>query len=370
VTHVTGRALLLLAAAVAVTVPTGCGIVPGPDDGRDPATTERSASGGVGQPVELTDLDWDRATLLSGALDTCGSVAVVSEEGRPLVVVDGDHVVVPDVDDTWTTSGGCVPTTQGPVVVVEAQKSYADPSPPGPTVFAGFTPDGEQLWSRREDPGSFASYTGRGAFVIDGSRDRRWAIVDARTGADVATGTPREHRPTVPVTPHLVGDEAGGLVQYPAGTSVGDFATAIAQVDDARMIVSGVEGLELVRTDGLRRTWLRRDLAPSVIWDEVADLSTGTAALFDFRGRIHGVDLATGEDRWISDVPRRKVNGIELQAGSGVIVFRTSAGSGQVVLDSQTGERLQPGGFVIADQHLLLLVRDGTPRPVTVEDLR
>ncbi|GAA3829653.1 hypothetical protein [Nocardioides panacisoli] len=374
----TRRALLVLAAAAVVTaLPTGWGVLTAHDTGPDPAA-DRPATPAAGHPTQLSDLHWDRAALLG--LDTCDSVAVVSEDGRPLVVVDGDHVVVPgvlappgsglEVDGTWTTSGGCVPTARGPVVVVEAQKSYADPSPPGPKVFAGFTPEGRQLWSRREDPGAFGSYAGRGAFVVDGSRDRRWAIVDARTGADVATGTPEEHRPTVPLTPHLVGDEAGGLVEYPDGRPVGDFATAIAQVDDDRMIVSGVQGLELVRLDGLQRIWLRRDLAPSVIWDEVADLSTGTAVLFDFRNRIHGVDLATGTDRWIADVPRSEVNGIELQAGSGVVVFRTSGGAGQVVLDSETGERLHPGGFVLADQHLLLLVRGGTPRPVTVEDLR
>lgn len=379
-----GRVALLLGAAVVLTaVPTVDGILSSRDDGSDvPDRASPSATAGAGNPTELADLSWDRAALLAGDLDTCGSVAVMAQENRPLAVLDGasGRVVVPTVtaprgsrlvvDATWSTAGGCVPTADGPVVVVEAQEQYADPSPPGPKVFAGFTPAGRQLWSREEGPEAFGSYAGRGAFVIDGLRGHRWAIVDARSGADVATGTPRQHRPTVPLTPHLVGDEAGGLVEYPQGRSLGDFATAIAQVDDDRMIVSGVQGLELLRIDGLQRIWLRRDLAPSVIWDEVADLSTSTAVLFDFRDRIHGVDLATGEDRWISDVPRSKVNGIELQAGSGVVVFRTSGGGGQVVLDSATGERLHPGGFVIADQHLLMVVRDGTPRPVTLEDLR
>ncbi|NYJ00877.1 hypothetical protein HNR19_001575 [Nocardioides thalensis] len=381
---------LLGAAATLTAAPAAYGVLVLGGDGsatQDPAPEGRSASPdavvGAGVAEDLDDLLWSPADVLGSALDTCGSVAVMADPDRPLEVVvpAEDRVVVPRVDAPrgfgdevdaarWTTAGGCVPTTSGPVVVVEAQRTTDDLGEPGPKLVAGFTDEGDQLWVREERPTVFGSYEGRGAFVLEDADRRRWTIVDARTGDTIAAGSPRRHQPTVPVTTELVGDLGGGLVRYPQSRQVGDIATAIAQVDDDRIIATDVDGIGVVRIDGLEREWGRHDLAPSVLWDEVADLSTGVAVLFDYRSGIRGVDLRTGKDRWKADVRRDDVNGLEMQVGSGVVVFRTSSGGEQVVLDSATGERLRPRGTVVADQDLLLLVAASGTRAVTVDELR
>lgn len=379
----------LLGAALALTAaPAAYGVLVLGDDpaAEDPARPSPSASRnavGAGVADDLSGLLWTPADVLGSALDTCGTVAVMADPDRPLelVVPAEDRVVVPlieappgfgdEVDAArWTTDGGCVPTTSGPVVVVEAQRTTDDLGEPGPKLVAGFTDGGEQLWVREVRPTAFGTYAGRGAFVLEDAERRAWTIVDARTGATVATGTPRQHRPTVPVTTQLVGDLGGGLVRYPQGRQVGEITTAIAQVDDERIIATDVDGIGLVRIDGLERVWGRHDLAPSVLWDEVADLSTDVAVLFDYRSGIRGVDLRTGEDRWRADVRREDVNGLEMQIGSGVAVFRTASGGAQVVLDSATGERLRPRGTVVADQGLLLLVTSSGTRAVTADELR
>lgn len=382
---------LLVAAGALTAAPAAYGVLAlgdddraadGPADGGPPASLDARVVG-AGHPADLDDLLWGPAAVLGGGLDTCGSVAVMADPDRPLEVAvpAGDRVVVPRIEAPpgfgdevdaarWTSAGGCVPTTDGPVVVVEAQRTTDDLGETGPKLVAGFTPAGEQLWVREERPAAYGAYDGRGAFVLEGVARRTWAVVDAATGTTIATGTPRRHRPTVPVTTELVGDLGGGLVRYPRGTPVGEITTAIAQVDDERIIATDLDGIGLVRIDGLERVWGRHDLAPSVLWDEVADLSTGVAVLFDYRGGIRGVDLRTGEDRWTAEVSREEVNGLEMQVGSGVVVFRTSGGGDQVVLDSATGERIRPGGTVVADQDLLLLVTATGVRSVTVDELR
>lgn len=391
--HATGRRIrwwALLGAAVALTAaPAAYGVlVLAGDDpaAEDPAQRGPSASPdavGAGVTRDLDGLLWTPADVLGSALDTCGTVAVMADPDRPLEVVvpAEDRVVVPRIEAPrgfgdevdaarWTTAGGCVPTTAGPVVVVEAQRTTDELGEPGPKLVAGFTDTGKQLWALEVRPTAFGAYDGRGAFVLEDAERRRWAVVDARTGRTIAAGTPRQHRPTVPVTTELVGDLGGGLVRYPLGRQVGEITTAIAQVDDERIIATDVDGIGLVRIDGLERVWGRHDLAPSVLWDEVADLSTGVAVLFDYRSGIRGVDLRTGEDRWRADVRREDVNGLEMQVGSGVVVFRTASGGEQVVLDSATGEQLRPRGTVVADQGLLLLVTSSGTRAVTVDEIR
>lgn len=363
----------LLVAAVAAALTAGCG-----DDGPGPRGVESADS--------LADEVWSDRALAAGDLDTCGAVAVMSDGERDLrvVLVEDDRVVVPAVappDDSevvidrgWLTTGGCVPTADGPVVVVEAQEAGANLYDDAPQVVAGFTPEGEQLWSVELAGDLAGSYDGRGSVVFESLDDDTWLVVDARTGATVASGGAADGAPVTALGPSLVDDLTGGLVDLRTGREYGGAGDSTAQVDDDRMLLQTAAGVRLVRLPGLGTIWRAgEDVRLTGIWTEAADLATGTVVAFATSGEIVGLDLATGRQKWSSDVAREEVNGLETQVGSGVVVFRRNGQDplGQVVLDSATGEELTGAdGFVVADQALLLEVSGGAVTPVTVADLR
>ncbi|MEZ0578940.1 PQQ-binding-like beta-propeller repeat protein [Nocardioides sp. MH1] len=334
----------------------------------------------------LTDLHWDATAVATGALDTCGSVAVLSPAGADaqVALVDEDRVVVPEVtpppgsdlvvDRHWSTTAGCIPTADGPVVVVEAHEQGSDLSDEGPKVVAGLTPDGEQLWSAEEPATLFASFRGRGSVLLDGLVGNDWVVLDARTGAQVASRATVDASPVTTLSPTLVDDLDGGLVDLTDGRSLGRTGDATAQVDDHRMLLQTTEGLRLVEVPDLRTVWTAdEDLRLTGIWTTAADLSTSTVVAFDSAGPVVGLDLRTGKRRWTSDVDRSEVDGLRVQAGSGVIVLGAASNdpTAQVVIDSETGEELDgAAGYVVADQGLLLeIVRDRV-RTITVDDLR
>jgi len=337
-------------------------------------------------PMTLDDVLWEDHSLVAGDLDTCGSTAVMSDAGEDLQValVDEDRVYVPEVippdgseiviRNDWLTSGGCVPTAAGPVVVVEAQDAYANLYDAGPKVVAGFSPDGEQLWAM-ELAGDFAgNYEGRGSILFDSLDDNEWTVVDASTGETVASGRKADGRPVTMLSPNLVDDLERGLVELPDGRTYGRVGDSTAQVDDERLLLQTVSGVRLVGLPELDVIWkAQEDIRLTGIWTEAADLSTSTVVAFATDGRIVGLDLETGTEKWSSDVPRDDVNGLTTQVGSGVVVFRLNGEDpvGQVVLDSATGEQLLGvEGYVVADQGLRLEVQNGVVTPVTVEDLR
>ncbi|KAA1417741.1 PQQ-binding-like beta-propeller repeat protein [Nocardioides humilatus] len=334
----------------------------------------------------LTDLHWNVAAVADGALDTCGSIAVMSApgEGAQVALVSKDRVVAPEVtapygsavvvDRHWRTSGGCVPTADGPVVVIEAQQANANLSEGLTKVVAGFTPEGEQLWSVEEAPTLFASYRGRGSVLLDGLVDDDWVVLDARTGAQVASQDTVQANPVTTLSPTLVDDIDGDLVDLADGSILGRTGDATAQVDDDRMLLQTVEGLELVGLPDLEPIWTAdEDLRLTGIWTRAADLSTSTIVAFDSGGAIVGLDLKTGKRTWTSDAARSDVDGLRVQIGSGVIVFGAASNdpTAQVVLDSTTGEELTGAdGYVIADQGLLLEIVGDTVRSITVDNLR
>lgn len=362
-----------VAAAAVLLVVAGCG-----DD-----EPERR---GDDVPMTLADLLWDDGALAAGDLDTCGSVAVMAEPGRDLEValVDENRVVVPEVtppegsevviDRDWRTSGGCVPTSAGPVVVVEAQEENANLYDAAPQVVAGFTPDGEQLWAVELDGDLAGSYDGRGAIIFESLDDDTWTVVDASTGETVASGGRADGAPVTALSPTLVDDLDGGLVELPRGRTYGGVGDSTAQVDDERALLQSIGGVRMVRLPELDVIWRAQEhVRLTGIWTEAADLSTSTVVAFATDGRIVGLDLETGEEKWSSDVSRDDVNGLTTQIGSGVVVFRLNGHdpAGQVVLDSATGEELRGAdGYVVADQGLLLEVQNGVVTPVGVGDLR
>lgn len=373
-----GTAVALATAVVATVGITGCGYDPRGFGSSDDAETDPIDT----TPRLLTDLSWTDEAILGGSLDTCGSTAVLSSGTRRVEVllgVEGRVVVpvpVPDKDTdlriigSWVYGAACVPTRHGDVVVVEGQATPHDnPSAVGPRLIAGFTPEGRQLWAREVDRDVYGNYDGRGAMLLESPDDGTWQLVEPWSGLTVARGSTEEFDPNVVLSQDLIGLFDGDLMRLPKEKRIPGFTTDIAQVDDERAIATDVDGIGLVDLETLTFRWQRFGLQPAVLWDEIADLSTGVAVFFDPRGRVRGVDLMTGEDRWTAPVEREGLNGVELQIGSGVVVFRTASGGGQVVLDSATGELLEPDGRVIADQKLLLLVREGVPRPVTVAQL-
>lgn len=348
-------------------------------DGDDPTPPQQKYDA-------LTDLHWDVAELAAGALDTCGSVAVLSAPGKDaqVVLVDEDRVVTPEVvppygsdvvlDRHWSTTGGCVPTAEGPVVVLEAQEDGANIGEEEPKVVAGFTPKGQQLWSVEEPATLFLNHDGRGSVLLDGLVGDDWVVLDARTGAEVGSHATSSAQPVTTLGPTLVDDLEGGLVDLADGSLVGRAGDATAQVDDRRMLLETVDGLRLVRLPGLDPVWTAdEDLRLTGIWTRAADLSTATVVAFDSSGPVVGVDLRTGERTWTSDVVRDEVDGLRVQVGSGVVVFGAASNdeTAQVVLDSATGQELTGvDGYVVADQHLLLEVVDDTVRRITIDDLR
>ena len=341
---------------------------------------------GTDAPLRLGDVLWIDDSLTTAGLDTCGSVAVLSSADQDLRValVDEDRVLVPEVTppdgsdvvirNDWATSGGCVPTSSGPIVVVEAQEAYANLYDEEPKIVAGFTPEGEQLWAIELAGDLAANYDGRGSILFDSLDDNQWSVVDARTGKTVASGGLADGSPVTTLSPTLVDDLAGGLIELPGGRRVGRDGDTTAQVDDRRILLQTVDGVRLVGLPDLHVIWqAQEDVRLTGIWTEAADLSTSTVVAFGTDGRIIGLDLATGREKWSSDVPRRLVNGLRTQIGSGVVAFRRNGKDprGQIVLDSATGAQLTTvQGYVVADQGLLLEIRNGVASPVTVADLR
>jgi hypothetical protein len=369
---VTGRRLVVAAAVLALAA--GCA------GGAEPTRGDDEETG------SLADVLWIDDSLAEGDVDTCDSVAVLSDPSQDLrvAVVDEDRVFVPEVTPPagsdvvirrdWLTWGGCVPTAAGPVVVVEARVAYANLYDDEPKIVAGFTPDGEQLWSVELAGDLAGSYDGRGSIIFESLDDNEWLLVDARSGATVASGHGVDDAPVTSLGPTLVDDIDGGLTDLESGKDYGSVGDTTAQVDDDRILLQTVQGVRLVRLPDLKVIWkAQEDVRLTGIWTRAADLSTSTVVAFATDGRIIGLDLETGREKWSSSVERGEVNGLNTQVGSGVVVFRRNGQDplGQVVLDSATGEELTGAdGFVLADQGLLLEITSGVATQVTVDDLR
>ncbi len=337
-------------------------------------------------PVHLGEVIWDDHAIVAGDLDTCGSFAVMANPDEDLYValVHEDRVIAPEVTPPdgsdvvithdWRTSGGCVPTAEGPIVVVEAQEAYADLYDEEPKLVAGFTPEGEQLWAIELAGHLAGNYEGRGSIIFESLDNNDWLVLDARTGETVAKGGLAEGAPVTTLGPTLIDDLAGGLVDLASGRKIGRAGDSTAQVDDDQLLLETVDGVRLVRLPSLDVVWkAQEDIRLTGIWTEAADLSTSTVVAFDTDGTIVGLDLATGKVRWSSDVPRDEVDGLSTQIGSGVVAFRANGTDplGQVVLDTATGEQLSGAeGYVVADQDLLVDVANGVPTLISVDDLR
>lgn len=343
------------------------------------------AGGREAVPKVMADLDWDVSDSTVES-DACGQWVVHSDFEEPLQVVDvpADEVVVPEVtpptgsdlepSTSWTTSGGCVDTDDGPVVVVDTQAPFLDLSKAPPKLIVGFRPDGTQLWVREVGGAYFAGYDDRGAFVLDelGPEPGGWLVLDARTGETVAEGTGDQREPTNAVAPDLAVTLTDGLVRLPSGESP-VASGSVAQVDGEHLLVATGAGVELVAISDGATVWTVADADLLTLWSDAADLSTGVAVVRDDDDLMRGIDLATGQVRWTSPVPRAEVNATESDIGSGVLVVLQSGDlDQQVVIDTETGERLpDPDGHLVVGQEILLLVdEDGVPRPVTVDDLR
>jgi len=315
---------------------------------------------------------------------------VRADIGEPLLVVDvaNDRVLLPrvtppagsdlDPDDTWLMDGGCVPTVDGPVVVVETQDLFTDIADAPPKLVAGLTPEGEQLWVREEPGQVLGDHDGTGAVLLErlGPEAGRWAVVDARTGETVAEGEgdrtdPEARRPSFALARDLVATLDASVVRLPAWST---FVEGVpAGIDADRLLLAGGGGLSVVRLADAATVWTRGDVSYAALGAQSADLSTGTVLATDRDRRLVGLDLDTGATRWTSDLAFGDVNLADPQIGSGVIVVRDGDDiDQQVVLDAATGERLpDPDGTLVVGQELLLLVDDeGRPTPVTVDDLR
>lgn len=376
-----GSRLLALPALCLLLPLSGCGGDPaGEDGGEGEADTT---------PSRMADLRWDIDDSVATS-DACGTWVVRADIGEPLQVVDvaNDRVLLPRVtpppgsglepDEGWLTDGGCVPTPDGPVVVVETQDLYTDLDEAPPKLVAGLTPEGEQLWVREEPGQVLGRYDGTGSFVLDevGARPGRWVVVDARTGETVAEGAgdaddPAARRVQLTLSRDLVATTDATVVRLP------DWSTylegVVAGVDADRALLAGAGGLSLVRLADAVALWARTDVGYAAVTGGSTDLSTGTVLATDRDRRLVGLDLVSGATRWTSDLAFGDVNLSDPQIGAGVIVVRDGRDlDRQVVLDAGTGERLpDPDGTLVVGQDVLLLVDDeGRPTPITVDDLR
>lgn len=340
-------------------------------------------------PATMADLRWDIDDAIATA-DACDTWVVRADIGEQLQVVDvaNDRVLLPKVtpppgsdlepDDRWLTDGGCVPTPDGPVVVVETQDLFTDIADAPPKLVAGLTPEGEQLWVREEPGQVLGDYDGTGSFLLErlGPEAGHWAVVDARTGATVAEGEgdrtdPDARRPSLALARDLVSTLEATVVRLPGWSPY--LEGIAAGVDADRVLLAGAGGLSLVRLADAATLWQRGDVSYAAVSAQAADLTTGIVLATDREGHPVGLDLATGATRWTSELERGEVNLADPQVGSGVVVVRDGADiDRQVVLDAATGERLpEPDGTLVVGQELLLLVDDeGRPSSITVDDLR
>lgn len=340
-------------------------------------------------PSRMADLRWDIDDAIAES-DACGTWVVRADIGEPLQVVDvaHDRVLRPQVtppagsdlepDHSWLTDGGCVPTADGPVVVVETQALYTDIADAPPKLVAGLTPEGEQLWVREEPGQVLGSYDGTGSLVLErlGPEAGKWAVVDALTGETVAEGEgdrtdPDARRPSLALARDLVTTLDATVVRLPGWSTY--LEGIAAGIDADRVLLAGAGGLSMVRLADAATLWARDDVSYAAVGAQCADLATGIVLATDRDRHLVGLDVETGATRWTSDLAFGDVNLADPQLGSGVIVVRDGEDiDEQVVLSSETGERLpDPDGTLVVGQELLLLVDDeGRPSPVTVDDLR
>ncbi len=361
-----------MAAAALLASLAGCGawddgpVVTDPPDGTAPADP-------------LGELRWDLPAVAPD-LTVCGEVAVMGPLAGPPEVVDveAERFVVPEVvvpDDAtllptseWNARGRCQDTREGPVVVVEYQEQYSDFTNVPPTVYAGFAPDGAQLWTREEPGNTFGSYAGRDAFVIEDRDTEQLTVVDTRTGTTVADGLTGLQPATALSTSEIV-DGDGDLLGLPDGEQVAALGPAWADAGEGRVLRGSGRGVELLGLPGAERVWLARGVALSLIENPVVDHTTGVVVVTGRDDRYRGLDLGTGRQVWVSDL-RTNSYGIG-SIGSGLAVLPAEAGGGQVLLDTATGEVLpDPPGYVVASSTFVLLVEDQVPRAVTVDELR
>ncbi|MBM9460319.1 PQQ-binding-like beta-propeller repeat protein [Nocardioides sp. zg-536] len=359
------------------------------NDRDDPDGIDTGGGGREGVPTSMADLRWNVDDSLADT-DVCGTWVVRSSVGEePLHVLDvaTERVLVPQVTappgselapaQDWLTSGGCVPTEDGPVVVVETQERYADLDAAPPKLVAGFTPTGEQLWVREADGRVFGDYTGQGAFLLEaltkGEDLDAWTLVDARSGETVAEGADRPadveaQQPMTVLGRDLVSTIEGEVLRLP-GHRV-ELTGAPGLVDAERVLLRTVEAMELVRLRDGEVLWRRPDAQPVVVGVQVADLSTGIV-LASAGGSFVGLDLATGETRWTSPVAPEEVNDVQPQVGAGVVVLqRPDDLDEQVVLSARTGEVLDTDEHLVAGADVLLAVdEDGRPRSIAADDL-
>ena len=166
-------------------------------------------------------------------------------------------------------------------------------------------PSGDQLWAIELAGDLAANYEGRGSILFDSLDDNQWSVVDALTGETVASGGLADGSPVTTLSPTLVDDLAGGLIELPGGRTVGrdgDYDGAGRRRAGSCSRRSTAYAWSSCRTS--------RDLEGAGghpadgIWTEAADLSTSTVVAF---GPTAGSSASTSgrvRVKWSSDVPR------------------------------------------------------------------
>ena len=140
-------------------------------------------------------------------------------------------------------------------------------------------------------------------------------------------------------------------------------------IDSSRAMVEVKDGVALLDLEAREPVWT----APGFqvpLEAAAVDLSTGVVVLPGADGELHGLDLDTGEERWVSEVAA-SLYGVG-SVGQGVAVVPSEDFSSQVLVDTATGEQLpERDDYVVAGNSLLLVVaEDGTPAVADVDDLR
>lgn len=353
------------------------------DRGTDGSAEEAAARGpGVGTVVE--GQDWGEPFLRED-LEVCGDVAVWGSSGGTPVVVHADGTSVelePEVpDDTEVELGeaaaartSCLLDDRGePVVVVELRDGLDDG---GPALLVGFDADGRQLWTYDALLDVEVSTSGTGAVVVGTRESQEFAVVDAATGEELVrrdTGAPTVLDP-VPLSTELL-QESGAVVTLD-GEPVAEGMWA-EPVDPDRALVevqvdvpNGTDNaVALVDLSTGERIWAVRGYGLGVETASV-DASTGVAVLVDDDDVLHGLDLATGEERWVSDAPVG-TRGVE-SIGQGLAVLPSRDFATDTLVDTATGEQLPALEHEVAVGSSLVVVvtESGIPAIATVDDLR
>lgn len=338
-----------------------------------------------GPPTSIGDLRWD-VPYEDTDISICSGIAVHGPVGETPTVVDTDTgkvvqlaVALPDdaplePDDDWNYSARCQDTPSGePVVLVEWQEEYLDPEDEPPTVYAGFDASGRQLWVRAGAETTLTTETGRGVLGINVKGAEEWTFLDTLTGDELGTARIPGRFDSVPepIDPgHIV--LFGGEVVAPDGAVLGELpgVGTWTPVDDDRILFDDNAGLSLLELSDLTPVWTTPDHAVLGYTDHPYDPTTGVLVVDGPDDRPVGLDVETGEPRWSGDVEASTL-GVD-HVGGGVATFPDDELEEIAWVDTATGEVIATDDerYLLAGPETAILVDDGTPAVVDVEDLR